>query len=361
MKKTLLSLLLLMAALTGCASQRTRPAGNPEPVYYPPAPSQPRLQYLYSINSEKDLGKAESALHQFIFGVLPPEHVVGYAYSIAAGPGKIYFVDRSTNRLLAINLAEKRMDEVQSRGRGALQNPSGICLDPRGNVYVADMGRKQVVVFGPDGSYSREYGGPDIMGKPVDAAVSMDRLYVCDYDKNRVLVMDLASGKVLRTVGELGSDPGRFYKPTHLATDAEGNLYVNDSFNSRVQKFDSEGKQVQSFGKIGDLPGNFVRPKGIAVSREGQLYALDAAFENAQIFDANTGQLLLDFGGPGTGPGNMYLPSGICLDYDNAEYFSGFFGPNFRVRYLVWVTNRFGDNKINIYGFGDLAEPVAAR
>lgn len=360
MKKTVLGMILLLAFAGGCATHPGGSAKRQEARFYPPAPAQPRLQYLYSINTEQDLGKTESALHRFVFGALPPEHAVGYAYSIAAAPGKIYFIDRSVNRLMAVNLAEKKMEEVSERGQGALQNPSGLCADESGTVYVADMGRRQVVAFGPDGRFARAYGGPESMEKPVDTAVFGDRVYVCDYGRNAILILDRASGSLLSTVGGLGSGPGQFYKPTHVTTDADGNFYVNDSFNFRVQKFDPDGKQVISIGKIGDHPGEFARPKGIAVSREGQLYALDAAFENAQIFDTSSGQLLLDFGGPGAEPGNMNLPSGICIDYDNVAYFSRFFDDGFRVRYLVYVTNRFGGDKINIYGFGEKAGTSAS-
>ncbi|NOY67900.1 MAG: hypothetical protein GXP53_00170, partial [Deltaproteobacteria bacterium] len=85
--------------------------------------------------------------------------------------------------------------------------------------------------------------------------------------------------------------------------------------------------------------------------KQDNLYAVDAAFENVQIFDKK-GQLLLFFGGSGTGSGKLYLPAGISIDYKNVKYFSKFADPNFALEYLIYVTSTYGKNKLNVYGFG---------
>jgi uncharacterized protein (TIGR03663 family) len=87
------------------------------------------------------------------------------------------------------------------------------------------------------------------------------------------------------TLGERGSGPGRFIKPVGLAVDAEGNLYVGDSGNDRVQKFDPEGVFIAEVGSLGDGDGEFNEPWGVAVDSEGNLYVADTWNNRIQKFD----------------------------------------------------------------------------
>ncbi|KPJ50445.1 MAG: hypothetical protein AMJ38_01785 [Dehalococcoidia bacterium DG_22] len=87
------------------------------------------------------------------------------------------------------------------------------------------------------------------------------------------------------TLGERGTGPGRFIKPVGLAVDSEGNLYVADSGNHRVQKFDSEGGFIAEVGSLGDGEGKFNEPWGVAVDSEGNLYVADTWNNRIQKFD----------------------------------------------------------------------------
>ena len=92
-----------------------------------------------------------------------------------------------------------------------------------------------------------------------------------------------------------------------------------------------------------------VRPKGIAVDRESNLYVVDAGIENTQIFNKE-GKLLMYFGGTYEGPGGMWLPAKITIDYYNMKYFQKYVDPDFVLKYLILVTNQFGPDKLNVYG-----------
>jgi len=89
----------------------------------------------------------------------------------------------------------------------------------------------------------------------------------------------------------------------------------------------------------------------LAVDRAGRIYVVDAAAQVVQVFSPD-GQLLMYFGGPDGGGHELSLPAGIAIDYDNVERFRPLIAPNFSVEYLVLVSSQYGDNKINIYGFG---------
>jgi hypothetical protein len=345
---------MIIWLMAGCAT--TAKKTIKETIFYPMPPQTPRLQYLTSITSERDLGKGPNWLDEFILGKTPPEKTIARPFGIAAEKGKIYVVDRTYNKVLIIDLVKREFDYIKDRKGGALMQAFGICVTKDGYKYVADGERGQIVVFNERNEFVRAYGDENQF-RPTDVKVYGNKIYVCDIHDNEIEVLDRDTGEVIQKIGETGSQEGTFYKPTHIALDEDGNLYVTDSFNFRVQKFDSKGNFLKSFGYHGDTLGGFARPKGVAVDREGHLYVVDTAFENVQIFDDSSTELLLFFGGFGPAPGSMYLPSGVFIDYENVDYFSKYADKDFKIKYLVYVGNQHGKHKLNVYGFGEWIGP----
>ena len=75
-------------------------------------------------------------------------------------------------------------------------------------------------------------------------------------------------------------------------------------------------RKALCFGQAGDRPGDMARPRGIAVDAEtGVIYVVDGAYEVVQMFNLDA-EILMFFGGPGAGPGQLSLPSGIALRGD---------------------------------------------
>jgi sugar lactone lactonase YvrE len=343
-------LMLALALCCGCAGpkKQDRPL-----VVYPEPPDRPRLQFLVSISSEEDLQEPGNAFRDYLLG---PDLLrfsdIGRPYDVGASAGKIYLVDRKIKAVMAINLQSGKFDILGDMGEGQLRDPAGLWVDNEGRIYVADMLRRQVVIFGPDQRFERAVGGPDSFEKPVDVVTHEGRLYVCDIKQHQILVLDLASEQLVDRVGTIGSDEGKLYKPTHIAIRDDGYLYVNDAFNFRVQKYSPDGAFAGTYGFHSDRIGGMVRSKGVAVDRQNHLYVADAAFERVQIFD-DEARLLMFFGGPGIQPGDMYLPAGIHIDYANVDYFRKFADSRMDLRYLVYVCNMSGPNRLNVYGFGD--------
>jgi hypothetical protein len=225
---------------------------------------------------------------------------------------------------------------------------------------VVDTDRGMVIAFNERNQFVRTYGSPEQF-RPADVVIIDDRLYVSDLKDHEIEVLDRTSGATLRKIGRRGGEEGAFFWPTFLTVDAEGDLYVTDFLNFRIQKFDKDESFVRAIGENGNFPGATPRPKGIAVDREGYLYIVDTAFELVQVFDSRTGEVLLPFGKYGTGFGMSYLPSGIHIDYDNLAYFASYVDPNFRPKYLIYVANQSGPFKVNVYAFGDwVGGPPAA-
>ena len=162
---------------------------------------------------------------------------------------------------------------------------------------------------------------------------------------------DVPSHAGIGNGNKAGSGQGELYHPTNIAIGPEGDVYVVETSNYRVQRFTADGKSVRVYGEVGNEPGTFARPKGIALDRLGRMYVGDAAFENVQVFD-NGGKLLLFFGQPGDKLEGLNLPAGVTIDYDNVEFFRRSADPRFNVEYLILVASQFGPNKIDVFGFG---------
>jgi hypothetical protein len=349
--KKILSMICAAIVLAGCAGAVKQETGT---SFFPPLPQQPKLQFLLAITTEDDIGgKSSSQFKDWLIGKQQAMKQIARPQDIGSAKGKIYILDRTFKKILFIDLTKKQLDFIKDEREGALDNPMGIWVTEDDLKYVADAGRKQILLFDDNNKFVRAYGETDQLERPANVAVYQDRIYVVDFAKSAVVVMDRDSGRTIQTIGEVGTEKGQLNRPTHITVDREGNIYVTDAFNFRVQKFDPKGNHVKFFGYQGDTLGGFARPKGIAVDREGYVYAVDSAFENAQIFDPESTDLLLFFGGFGPHRGGMYLPAGLHIDYDNVEYFSKYADKDFKVNYLVYVGNLLGDKKVNVYGFGE--------
>lgn len=349
--RMLLCLGLLL--LSGCATEAPK---EQQTVFYPPLPELPRVQFLTTINTERDVGGGGSAFRQFVTGEPEETRSLVKPFSIAHEKGKLYIADTGMQGVVVIDLAKAEFEGIKDTKGGPLRTPMSIYVAEDGYKYVADRSRGQIVVFNKRDEFHRAYGA-EKQFEPVSVAVRGNRIYVADVSGHEVEILDKNSGEVISKIGRQGSDEGQFHWPTHLAFDTEGNLYVTDFLNFRVQKFDKDGKFIKSIGELGTFPGAMPRPKGIAIDREGNLYAVDVAFELVQIFDIESAKVLLGFGKSGEAPGASWLPAGVHLDYDNLQYFSKYVDKNFRPKYLIYVGNQSGPRRLNIYAFGEWIGP----
>lgn len=337
--------------LTACATPQKGPQ---ESIFYPPLPQPPRVQFLKAITYEDDLGRA-TRMRDFMIGEKRTGKWLGRPYAIAHEKGRVHVVDSHYNAIITLDLVNTKFDAFPAVRMGALDTPMGMFIDEDGYKYVADIGRRQVVVYDKNDAYVRAYGRQGEY-HATDVVVYGDRVYLCMNQEHEILVLDKKSGEVIRRFGGRGGAPGQFHFPSHLSIDQDGNLFVTDIVNFRLQMFDRNYEYVKTFGEYGAGPGGMVRPKDHAISRDGKMYLSDAGMEIVQIFDVESAEPLLAFGKYGT-RGGTYMPYGVHIDYDNVEYFAKYADPDFRLIYLIWVANSLGDNKVNVYGFGEWIGP----
>jgi len=179
---------------------------------------------------------------------------------------------------------------------GQLNHPKGIALDSDGNVYVADANNHRVEVFTREGKFLRQWGGQGNLSgqfqEPWSVAVDPDAgaVYVADTWNHRIQKFDL-EGQFVTSWGSFGDTGGQaagsghsLYGPRDVALDGDGNLWVADTGNKRVLKFDPDGGLLGQWGGAGDAPGQFLEPVGIAFDEQGSVYVADTWNQRIQKF-----------------------------------------------------------------------------
>jgi tripartite motif-containing protein 71 len=181
-------------------------------------------------------------------------------------------------------------------GSGQMIAPVGVAVDGTGkNVYVLDRAVPSVTRFSPDGKIQKVFGssgsGPGQFDVP--GAIALDRVgnvYVADWGNHRIQKFS-PDGAVLGQFGTDGSGPGQIHLPSGIAVDRDGNMYVSDSDNWRMVKFAPDGTPVDQFPACdspgncnvldGSDPGQFFDQNGIVVDGQGNLYVADSG--NARV------------------------------------------------------------------------------
>jgi len=177
-----------------------------------------------------------------------------------------------------------------------MSSPKGLALDAEGHLYVADGGGNRVLVLDQMGQTLLTIGGAEgtdsVLSEPWGVGVAPNgEIYVADTWNHRVVVFG-QKGNLLRSWGVFGSADAQgsgtlLYGPRDVAVDGTGNIYVSDTGNKRVVKYDPEGKVLAVLGGAGSGEGQFQEPVGIAVAQDGTLYVADTWNQRIQVFDAD--------------------------------------------------------------------------
>jgi sugar lactone lactonase YvrE len=325
-------------------------------LFWPAPPAEPRIQFLTWASGADQVEPARGSFEDFILGEEPVvERAINKPYGIAAHDGAVYVCDTKGLSLCRLDFRNRTFSVVGARGPGRLRKPINLVIDPLGYKFVADTVRRQIVIFGPDDQYTTAFEIPEPC-HPVDVAIYENELYVLDNDDTcQILVLDRTTGKVLRTFGEPGGEPGQFKIPNSLCFGPQGYLYVSDTHNWRIQKLTREGEPVWVKGAPGRVLGQFGRPRGVRVGPDGIIYVVDGATEIVQMYDSD-GQILMRFGGPGNVPGALALPATLAVDTTSLPYFQQYVHEDFKVEYLLFVSSQYGAHLVSVYAFGSFPE-----
>jgi sugar lactone lactonase YvrE len=338
---------LLFSACAGLDGSKSG-EGGPEHVLIPPPPQQPRLQFLAAYSEDLDVLPPLSGFRRLIVGDRESRELAK-PYGVAIHDGQILVCDTVSGIVAVFDLVDRTVEMLGDGPNGQLGKPVNIVVDEDGTRYVVDTDLGRVLVYDANNRYIRAIGDPEAW-LPTDVAILGKRLYVTDKKSGQIVLVEKATGEELRRFSETAAGEKTLFAPTNLALGVDGSVYVSDTGNPRVRKFDDRGELLQTFGSVGLMVGQFVRPKGVAVDREDRVYVVDAANSVVQIFNPD-GELLLFFGGRGNRPGELYLPATVVIDYDNVDLFADRVAPGYQIEYLVLVTSQYGSNKVSVFGF----------
>jgi RHS repeat-associated protein len=131
--------------------------------------------------------------------------------------------------------------------------------------------------------------------------------------------------------GSSGSENGQMSGPRGSAADAGGNIWVADTENSRIEKFNAKGEFVSKFGSLGSGNGQLNHPRALAFDPSGNIWVVDAGNARIEKFSA-TGTYLAKFGSFGAGAGQFNSPTGIAIQSNG----------------YIWVTDT-GNNRVQLF------------
>ena len=137
-------------------------------------------------------------------------------------------------------------------------------------------------------------------------------IFVTDFGNDRIQMFD-PTMLFVRTWGQRGKLPGEFNQPSGVAIGSDGNVYVADTWNQRIQVFTPDGEYIREWG------GSFFGPRGIGASHDGKIYLSDTGNHKVRVFDLD-GKEVAVWGEKGSAEGQFIEPVGIGVDQQNRVY-----------------------------------------
>ena len=309
-------------------------------IVWPQPPNVARVKYLDYFAGEKlpdfnaKPAKSKNAWMDRLAGTtankgddpLKNHFFLGEPHGLAVdSKGKLYVADSKVGAIFIFD-PETHDTEMIMNGRHAnFAMIMGLAVDDSDKLFVADSQSHAVLIFGAN--HRQESVLREGMVNPTGLAIDTENrfLYVADIGLDQVLVYDADNFNLIRKIGTPGtkhtsSKPGDFSKPTGVAVDKEGNVYVADMLNARIEIFDADGNFIRTFGKRGDGPGYFAMPKGVAVDTDGHIWVTDSMQNRIQLFSSE-GELLMFIGSAqGKLPGQFSGLQGIAIDKTNRVF-----------------------------------------
>jgi sugar lactone lactonase YvrE len=218
--------------------------------------------------------------------------------------------------------------------------PVGGTSQPASAPNASATNRSAVALAQGDGSlvYGRATDGASVLSEPKNVALAPDgRLYVTEGKAGRITAFN-PDGTIAAAWGTAGQGDGQFQEPWGIAVAPNADVYVADTWNHRIQRFDANGAFLGAWGHLGDARGQvqsqaglFYGPRAIAISPQGEVYVTDTGNKRIEVFGLD-GAFHRTFGGEGSAPGQFQEPVGIAADPDGTVWVADAW--NHRVQHL---------------------------
>jgi DNA-binding beta-propeller fold protein YncE len=286
--------------------------------YTPPATVKPKATWM------DRLAGGQSQTEKINPKTFPFQLIGPYGIAVDS-KGLVYVADQRVGAVFIFNTETRATQLIRNGYEAHFGWINGLAIDDDDRLFVSDGKMRRVLIFNTKHEVENQIteGLVDPVGLAIDTTNRF--LYVVDTQQDQVLVYDADTLKLLRRIGTGGKNhylttPGDFAAPQGVALDKDGNVYVTDTLNNRVEIFDADGVFISLFGKHGDGPGYFARPKGIAVDGDGHIWVADEMEDRLQVFNRE-GQLLTYIGtGHGELPGQFKALVGVAIDKQNRVF-----------------------------------------
>jgi DNA-binding beta-propeller fold protein YncE len=205
---------------------------------------------------------------------------------------------------------------------------TAVAIDSRDRVFVFNRGDHPVMIFDSEGTFQSSWGEGYFV-RPHGITIGPDDSVYCTDDLDHTVRRYTPDGQLMMTLGTSGkpSDTGAtsidfrtirhagppFYFPTNVALAANGDLFISDGYgNARIHRFSADGKLMYSWGEPGSGPGQFQIPHGIAVDAQGNVWVADRENSRLQIFSPE-GKFLREWT-------QIARPCQVCFDQAGNVY-----------------------------------------
>ena len=247
------------------------------------------------------------------------------ANALDPADGSFWMCDPNLRRLVNYRMdgtMKKIIGKTQFTQTSPIRHPADIAIDNDGLIYVLESTYDDVLVFDKTGKQKGKFEVP----KPT--AIAVNDKYIVVGAKAGFVIMD-KNAKILKIVGEFGHKEGQFDTINGVALDANNNIYIVDTYNNRISKYDIEGKrlwitQTGYPGNKHNTPGKkeytskdaakLQVPMGCTLDNNNHLVVIDMFDFTIAQFDAKTGKFIDKFGDYGSEDGKFLYSADI--DYD---------------------------------------------
>lgn len=313
MKRYVIALTLLLGVAT-YAQRGAAPAGEPGQAQ-PPAGAgggrgrglSPEQQAAQAAQAELEKNTPQIPYDAVSLPLMPTGHTIGETVGVAINSKKHLFVyTRSGNVGPARGATAAQLFEFDETGKYIKewgQNAYGfsyahaIRFDKDDNLFVIDEGSNMVMKFNPQGLVTM------VLGRKDEAVDYLERFL----EEGRKI-----DPAVVTAPGSGGGRGGSFGRPTDVAFDLQGDIFVADGYtNSRVAKFNKDGDFIKAIGTRGNAPGQFSTPHTIANDAKGNIYVGDRGNQRIQVFDPDLNPIRII--------SNVRAPWAMCITPPNAQ------------------------------------------
>jgi len=345
-RSTAILALAALLLLGGCSAPpkrmqiETSEAGH----FWPGPPEIPRFRYVGQLTGEANFPAdpdATSGARKFlgwiagIFSGSPEPRVLQRPQSgMVDEAGRIYVTDVSRPGIYLFDTVARELHIWEFADRySRFIAPIGITLGGNNEILVTDAELGEVFRLARDGKPLGSFGDK-LLKRPTGIAYNPESglIYVADVQAHDIKVFN-NTFELVETLGARGTQVGEFNFPTHLAF-ADGQLYVTDSMNARVQIYTANGDFKHAFGERGINVGDLPHPKGVTIDSDGNIYVIESYYDHLLVYNQQ-GTLLLPIGGTGKGIGEFYLPAGLWHDNNDQIYIADMY--NGRVVILQYL------------------------